>query len=119
MAKAERWLTDPKTGGYCTITLDNGEKIVVNHEKGQSKAGWLTIERLKFLGFRSDRLFACNLDSQEARTALSFLSRDAPQRGLDATPLGAFVKHLRTCASVAEVKARCTALIAMHRATEK
>jgi hypothetical protein len=119
MAKAERWMTDPKTGGYCTITLDNGEKIVVNHDKGEQKVGWLTIERLKFLGFSSDRIFACNLDSQEAKNALSFLTRHATERSLDATPLGAFVKYVKTCGSVDEVKARCTALMAMHRAGGK
>ena len=31
MAKVGQWVTDPKAGAYCRITLDNGEKIVVNH----------------------------------------------------------------------------------------
>jgi hypothetical protein len=82
MAKVRRWVTDPKTGGYCTISLDNGEKIVVNHDKGGFKGGWLTIERLKCLGFSSERIFACNLDSPEGNTALGFLTRDAAERSL-------------------------------------
>lgn len=118
MAKVDRWVTDPKTGGYCTITLDNGEKIVIHHDKGERRPEWLTIERLKFLGFSSERIFACNLDSQEARTALRFLSRDAPEGSADATPLGAFARYVQTCRSADEVKARCTALMALHRALE-
>jgi hypothetical protein len=116
MAKAERWMTNANMGGHCTITLDSGEKIVINHDKGEEKVGWLTIERLRFLGFSSDRIFACNLDSQEAKGALGFLTRHARERSLDATPLGAFVKYVKTCGSADEVKARCTALIAIHRA---
>ena len=115
MTKIGRWVTDPKAGGYCTITLDSGDKIVVNHDKGGFKGGRLTIERLKFMGFSSDRIFACDLDAAEGKSALSFLTRDAQERSLDGTPLGAFVKYLKTCGSVDEVKARCAALMAIHR----
>lgn len=114
MGKVGRWVTDPKAGAYCTITLDSGEKIIVNHEKGGFKGGWLRIERLKLLGFSSDRIFACNLDSDDGKTALSFLTRDAQEKSLDATPLGAFVKYLQTCQSVDEVKARCASLMAIR-----
>ena len=114
MAKVGRWVTDPKAGGYCRITLDSGEKIVVNHDKGGFKGGSVRVERLKLLGFSSDNIFACDLDSQEGKTALGFLTRDAQAQSLDATPLGAFVKYLRSCQSVAEVKARCTALMAIR-----
>jgi hypothetical protein len=44
--------------------------------------------------------------------ALRALTRDAEQRSLDASPLGAFVKYVKTCHSVDEVKARCAALLA-------
>lgn len=112
MAKVGQWVTDPKAGAYCRITLDSGEKIVVNHDKGGFKGGWVTIERLKLLGLSSDRIFACNLDSEQGKAALSFLTRDAQERSLDATPLGVFVKFLKDCPSVAEVEARCTSLMA-------
>ena len=112
MARVGQWVTDPKAGAYCRITLDNGEKIVVNHSKGGFKGGWLTIERLKLLGFSSERIFACNLDSEEGKAALSILTRDAQERSIDATPLGAFVKLLRDCPSVADVTARCQSLMA-------
>ena len=112
MAKVGQWVTDPKAGAYCRITLDSGEKIVVNHEKGGFKGGWLTIERVKLLGFSSDRIFACNLDSKEGQAALSVLTRDAQERSVDATPLGAFVKLVKACQSVADVTARCTSLMA-------
>jgi len=88
MAKVGRWVTDPNAGGYCRITLDSGEKIVVNHDTGGFKGGAVTIERLRLLGFRSDHIFACDLNSQEGKTALSLLTRDAQAQSLDATPLG-------------------------------
>jgi hypothetical protein len=113
MAKVGRWVTDPKAGAYCRITLDNGEKIVINHDKGGFKGGWVTIERLKLLGFSSDRIFACNLDSPEGKAALSILTRDAQPQSLDATPLGAFVKLAKGCASVAELEGRWRAVVAM------
>jgi hypothetical protein len=113
MGKVSRWVTDPKAGAYCTITLDSGEKIVVNHDKGGFKGGLVTIEVSKFLGLSSDRIFVCDLEGQEGKTALRHLTRDAEERSVDATPLGAFVKHLKDCASVSEVKARCASLMSM------
>jgi len=111
MAKVGRFVTDPKAGAYCQITLDSGEKIMVNHGAGGFKGGWLTIEVLKFMGFSSERIFACDLDSPEGRAALTHLTRDAGKGSVEATPLGAFVEHLRVCGSVAEVKTRCAALM--------
>jgi hypothetical protein len=80
MGKVGRWITDPKAGAYCTITLDGGEKIVINHDKGGFKGGRLTIERLKLFGFSSDRIFACDLDSQQGKTAVSFLTEKLSRR---------------------------------------
>jgi hypothetical protein len=109
MAKVGRFVTDPKAGAYCRITLDSGEKIVVNHEQGGFKGGRLTIEVSRLMGLRSERIFVCNLDSQEGAAALTRLVGDA--HGVEATPLGAFVKYVEACASVAEVKARCGVLL--------
>jgi hypothetical protein len=114
MAKVGQWVTDPKAGAYCKITLDSGEKVIVNHDKGGFKGGLLTIEALKFMGLSSDRIFACNLDSPEGKTALGVLTRDALAQSVDATPLGAFVKYLQSCRSVAEVKSKCESLMAMR-----
>ena len=111
MAKVGRFVTDPKAGAYCQITLDSGEKIIVNHDKGGFKAGRLTIEATKFMGFSSDRIFTCDLDSHEGKAALGELTRTAAEGSVDATPLGAFVKCVSDCGSVALVKARCAALL--------
>jgi hypothetical protein len=117
MTKVERWITDPEKGASCKLIFDNGEKIRIKHDKGWFKGGWLTIDRVTFFGFNSDRVFACNLDSEEGKTALSYLTRDVEPRSLDATPLGAFVKYLKSSGSVDEVKARCRSLMAIHRSS--
>jgi hypothetical protein len=103
-----------KAGAYCTITLESGEKVLINHEKGGFKGGWLRIERVKLFGLSSDSIFACNLDGDDGKTVLRFLTRDAQEKSLDATPLGAFVKYLQSCRSVGEVKARVASLAAIR-----
>jgi hypothetical protein len=110
MGKVGTFVTDPKAGAYCQITLDNREKIIVNHDKGGFKGGWLTIEVSKLMGFSSDRVFACNLDSAEGKAALARLTRDAREGSVEATPLGAFVEYVKDCGSAAEVKTKCAAL---------
>jgi hypothetical protein len=107
MAKVGMFVKDPRAGSYCQITLDSGEKIIVNHDKSR-----LTIEQPKLFGLTSDRLFVCDLEAAEARRALSELTRDAAPQSADATPLGAFVRYVKDCATAAEVKTRCTALLA-------
>lgn len=52
MGKLGRWVTDPYTGSYCTLSLDSGDKLVVKHEKAGHKTGWLMIDRLKALGLK-------------------------------------------------------------------
>ena len=111
MAKVGRFITDPKAGAYCQITLDSGEKILVNHDKGGFKGGNLTIETTKWWG-GGQRVFACNLDGPDGQAALARLARGAAEGSVRATPLGAFVEHLKDCKSVEEIKARCTALLA-------
>jgi hypothetical protein len=115
MAKVGRFVTDPKAGAYCQITLDSGEKILINHQGSGFKDGRVTIDVLKFLGFSSDRIFTCDLDSPEGRAALAHLTRDARHGSAEATTtLGAFVAHVRRCTSVAEVKATCAALMSIR-----
>ncbi len=86
MAKVGRFVVDPRAGSYCQITLDSGEKIVINHDKGGFKGGHLTIEVPKFLGLSSDRIFACDLDSEhgKGRAHSAHTRRPAGQCGGDA-----------------------------------
>lgn len=111
MAKVGPFISDPKTGAYCRITLDSGEKLIVNHDKGGFKGGRIIIEVSKFMGFSSDRIFACDLASPEGKAAIARLTRDARQGSVEATPLGAFVECVKGCASVADVKSRCATLL--------
>lgn len=111
MPKVGRFVTDPRAGAYCQITLDSGEKIIVNHEKGGFKGGLLSIEASKFMGFSSDRIFACNLDSPEGERVLAWLTRVAEPGSLAATPLGAAVEFVKDAGSLAELKTRCAALM--------
>ena len=109
MAKIGRFVTDPKAGAYCQVTLDSGEKVVVNHDKGGFKGGRLTIEVSRLMGFSSERIFTCELDSPAGAAALGRLA--APAHGAEATPLGAFVRFVSECPSVAELKLRCASLL--------
>lgn len=110
MAKVGHFVIDPKAGAYCQITLDSGEKILVNHDKGASKAGRLSIEVTKFMGLSSTRIFGCDLDSPPGMAALARLTRDARAGTSEATPLGALVEYVKPCGSVAELKTKCAAL---------
>jgi len=111
MPKIGRFVTDPRAGAYCQITLDSGEKIIVNHEKGGFKGGLLSIEASKFMGFSSDRIFVCNLDSPEGERVLAWLTRGAEPGSLAATRLGAAVEFVKDAGSLAELKTRCAALM--------
>jgi hypothetical protein len=111
MASVGRFVTDPRAGAYCRIVLDSGEKIVVNHDKGGFKGGRLVIEAVKLMGLRADRIFSCDLDGAEGKAVLAALTRDVEAGGVDATPLGAFVRHVKECRSVADVRTRCASLV--------
>ena len=111
MPRVGRFVTDPRVGAYCHITLDTGEKIIVNHDKGGFKGGLLTIEVSKYMGFSSDRIFACNLDSPQGQSVLAWLTRGAEPGSVAATPLGAAVDFVKDAGSLAELKSRCTALM--------
>ena len=114
MAKVGRFVSDPKAGAYCQVTLDSGEKILVNHQGSGFAGGTLTIDVLKFLGLGSDRVFTCDLNGPEGRAALAHLTRDARPGSLEGTALGAFVAHVKGCRSVAEVKTSCAALMSLR-----
>jgi hypothetical protein len=111
MVKVGRFVTDPRAGAYCQITLDTGEKVVVNHDKGGFNGGQLTIEVSKMLGLSSDRIFACDLDSPHGQSVRDWLTRGAEPGSVAATPLGAAVEFVRDCGSLAELKKRCAELM--------
>jgi hypothetical protein len=111
MAKVGRFIVDPKAGAYSQITLDSGEKLIVNHDQGGFKGGHVTVELTKFFGFGSERIGSCDLDSPAGRAALAALTRDAAKGSAGATPLGAFVELVGSCPSVAEVKKRWAAVL--------
>jgi hypothetical protein len=110
MARVGRFITDPRAGGYCQITLDSGERIIVNHEHGRS-GNRIHVEIPKFLGLSSQRIFSLDLDSPDGQSVLAGLTEHTERGTAAATPLGAFVQYLRECDSVAKVKRRCAALI--------
>jgi hypothetical protein len=111
MAKIGRFISDPAAGAYCQISLDSGEKLIVNHDKGGFKGGAVSISQVKWLGLASGAtVFKCDLGSEEGKAALARLTRDAPAGSAQATPLGAFVAFIKDCTSIAEVKARCAEL---------
>jgi hypothetical protein len=112
MGKVGRFVTDPKAGAYCQITLDSGEKLVVNHDRGGFKGGRVTVEVSKFMGLSSDRIYTCDLESPAGAAILARLVGDARPGSAEATPLGAFVGYVKDAASVADVKARCATLTA-------
>jgi hypothetical protein len=105
---------EPKRGAYCSITLESGETIVVNHDRDPLDGGRLTVERPSTRGIGPDRIFECDFAYQPGKSALVFLFRAAPERGLGATPLEAFVRYLRSCGSVREIQARCRSLLAVR-----
>jgi hypothetical protein len=112
MAKVGKYVTDPRAGAYCQITLESGEKIIVNHDKGGFNGGLLTIDEVKWWGFGTGAaLFRCDLDSAEGTAAILRLIQGAAEGSATATPLGALVNHIRDCESIAEVKARCERLL--------
>jgi hypothetical protein len=109
MAKVGRFVTDPRAGSYCYVTVDTGEKLLVSHEKSGQK-GRLTVALVKLWGFNSELLFAASLDSPDGQDILARLTAGAPAGSADATPLGALVHYLKDAASLAEARARCAAL---------
>jgi hypothetical protein len=111
MARVGRFVVDPKAGAYCQITLDDGKKVIVNHDRGGFKGGRITVEVPKLFGLSSDRIFEWDLDTEHARTVLQRLTRSAQKDSAAATPLGAVVGHIQDAKSLDEMKAKFAELI--------
>jgi hypothetical protein len=111
VGKVGRFVTDPKAGAFCQITLDSGEKILVSHDKGGFKGGHLSITTLKWLGLASGETpFELDLETPEGKAALARLTAGAPEGRARATPLGALVEHVKDCASTGDVRTLGAAL---------
>jgi hypothetical protein len=111
MGKVGKFVVDPKVGAYCDVTLDSGEKVIVNHDKGSLKGGHVSLEKKKWMGFGSERLFVCDLDTPAGKEVLARLTRDAPADSARATPIGAFADYVKDCGSADDAKARLQALL--------
>jgi hypothetical protein len=112
MGKLGNIVSDPKIGAYCDVTLDNGEKLIVNHDKGGIKGGRLTVEKKKWMGLGSDRLCACDLDSAAGQAAVARLTEGVPPHSGRATPLVAFAEYLKDSKSADDARARFETLMA-------
>jgi hypothetical protein len=108
MARIGPFVIDFKGGAYCQITLDSGERLIVNHEKTGLDGGCLTIEIPT--GFRSDRIFTVDLDSPEGKAVVDRLIREAQPGSVRASPFGALVEYVKDSTSAAEAKTLCAML---------
>ena len=68
MGKVGRFITDPKAGAYCQVTLDSGDKLIVNHARGGFKGGPLTMETTKWWG-GGQQIVTIDLDSAAGKAA--------------------------------------------------
>ena len=110
MAKVGRFVIDPKAGAYCQIDLDDGKKILVNHDKGGFKGGRVMVTEKKFWGGQT--FLNISLDSAAGAAALARLTQGAEAGTARATPLGALAHYLEDCTSLEDVRAKCASLTA-------
>ncbi len=99
--------TNARTGVYRRVRLGTGENVVVKYDQ----SGLLTIEILKLMGFSSERIFACDVESPQGREVVAWLTRGAEPGSAAATPLGAAVAFVRESESLAELKRSCAVLM--------
>ncbi len=88
MAKVCQVVTIP-TGSYCNNTLDSGEKIIANHELGgcgASAGARLSVDRLKLMGFSSEKVVQIDLDTAEGKAALVELTKEGTPSALSGPP---------------------------------
>jgi hypothetical protein len=81
MGKVGRFVTDPRAGAYCQVTLDSGEKILVNHDRGGFAGGSVIIQEVRWWGLAAGAvLFRCDLEREDGRLALARLTEGSPRR---------------------------------------
>ena len=110
MAKIGSFMTVP-TGAYCYLTLDSGERVLVTHQHGDAggAGACLTVDRLKLLGFSSERVFRLDLNSTGGDAAVATLSAASPS----GSSLRCLVTYLGDCRSLDELLERCRQLMPM------
>jgi hypothetical protein len=107
MGKVGRFVTDPKAGSYCQITLDSGDKIIVGHDKGAYKGGTVTVSQVKWWGLGTgETLGTLDLDSPAGKAVLARLTQGAAPESARSTPLGAVVEYVKDCKSLDDVRSR-------------
>jgi hypothetical protein len=112
MGKVGRFVTDSKAGAYCRVTLESGEKILVNHDRGETARGSLVIQEIRWWGLAvGDTLLRCDLERNDGQQLLARLIRTPPPTSGRATAIGALVDYVKDCRSVSEVRAKCAALM--------
>jgi hypothetical protein len=113
MGKIGHMVVDPKAGAYCRVTLDSGDKLLVNHDRGDRTSGTLTVQEVKWWGLGSgETLFACRLDSAEGRAAFERLVGAALAGEARQAPLPALLASVASARSITELRARCQAATA-------
>jgi hypothetical protein len=72
MGKVGRFVTDPRAGAYCQVTLDSGEKILVSQDRGGFAGGSVTLQEVRWWGLAAGAvLFRCDLERDDGRLALA------------------------------------------------
>src|SRR6185503_4360055 len=63
MAKVGRFVTDPKAGSFCQITLESDEKILVSHDRGGFGGGSIVVQEVRWWGFvPGETIIRCDLE---------------------------------------------------------
>jgi hypothetical protein len=107
MAKVGRFVIDPKLGAYCQITLDDGTKLLVNHEK-DAQGGRMMVTEKKWWG--GETFLDVRLATPEGKAAVARLTAGAAPDSPRATPVGALAEAVKDCVSRDDVRARCQAI---------
>ena len=112
MAKVGRFVTDPKAGSYCRITLDSGNRILVSHGKGRGGAGAVTIEEVRWWGFvPGATVFACDSRVPEVSAREPASSRARPQAARGQRHWAPWSSTSSVAGPRGEVTAACEALV--------
>ena len=94
MSKVGRFVTDPRAGAYCQITLDSGEKIVVDHSRGGFQGGIFAVE-VRSSWDSAPSGWSCATWTAGGSGGAGSADPRCRARERRATPLAAFVGYLR------------------------
>ena len=95
----------------CIITLPSNEAIVVQHQHGTTtRRAQLSVEHLRWLGFRREPILRVDLDTADGRSLLVRLIAAESVPARVSTLVRRLVGYVQDCRSVWEVRARCRRL---------